>query len=304
MAETTTIEWTDSTWNPWQGCTKVSLGCDNCYAETLTKRWGRTFTTLRRSADATFYAPLSPRWRTPRLVFTCSLSDFFHRQADPWREEAWDIMRRTPHLTYQVLTKRPGLAVAWYKNHGWLPNVWLGAAVENQKYAPRLDVLARVPAPVRFVSVEPMMGPVDLGRWLMRYGLGYAREAGLGANLAGFTGVPTRWVICGGESGRGARPMHPDWARSLRDQCQAAGVPFFFKQWGAWLPDDHCTDDQWHGARERYGREFIHDRLGEGPAALSVSIVQRWAFVGKKAAGALLDGREWREMPLSHGSIP
>ncbi len=234
MGETTKIEWTQATWNPWQGCTKVSPGCDHCYAETLDKRWGRDFNKVRRSSDTTFYAPL--RWKEPKLVFTCSMSDFFHRQADPWREEAWEIMRRTPH-TYQVLTKRPGLAVDWYKKHGWLPNVWLGASVESQRYAPRLDVLARVPAPILFVSAEPLLGPLDLRSWMP----GYWQAGSTHENpqyterwdLDGSPVNPLYWVICGGESGTGARPMDLAWARDVVRQCQSAGVACFVKQLGS-----------------------------------------------------------------------
>ena len=260
-------------WNPWQGCTKVSPGC---YAEALATRWGKDFTTLRRSAPTTFEAPL--RWKEPKLIFTCSISDFFHRQADPWREEAWEVIKATPHHTYQILTKRPGLMVAWAKTHGWPDNVWAGTSVESQKYAPRLDVLARVPAKVRFVSVEPMLGPVDLMQWI-ELGLGWYGEnvnGGLEPDRA------CNWVICGGESGPGARPMHPDWARSLRDQCQAAGVPFFFKQWGEWAP---------------FYDVMLHDKYGTGAPLAEYNFPIAFRKVGKKTAGALLDGREWREMP-------
>lgn len=208
MGERTRIEWTDATWNPWAGCTKVSPGCDHCYAETITHRWGRDFSTLHRASPQTFNAPL--HWGKPRLIFTCSMSDFFHRQADIWRADAWAVMQATPEHTYQVLTKRPGLAVAWYKTHGWLPNVWLGVSVESQKYAPRIDVLARVPARVRFVSAEPLIGSLDLELYL--------------------TDENVSWVIVGGESGPGTRPMDLDWVRELRDRCQRSEVPFFFKQ--------------------------------------------------------------------------
>ena len=228
MSEITAIEWCTSTWNPWQGCTNVSPGCDNCYAESLAKRWGKDFTTLHRSADATFHAPL--RWKAPKRIFTCSISDFFHKQADPWREEAWNIILKTPQHTYQILTKRPGLMVAWAEKHGWPEHVWAGTSVESQKYAPRLDVLARVPAEVRFVSVEPMLGPVDLVPYFFKCS-GTCVPTEENPQCA-CKGLAINWVICGGESGSHARPMAPDWARSLRNQCQAAGVPYFLKQLG------------------------------------------------------------------------
>lgn len=211
MGEITGIQWTNSSWNPWQGCTKVSPGCDNCYAEALDKRWGRDFSRLHRSADATFYGPM--RWKGPRFVFTCSMSDFFHRQADPWRGEAWNIMRQTPHLTYQVLTKRPGLAVDWYKKHGWLPNVWLGTSVENQKYVPRLDVLAGVPAPILFLSAEPLLEALELS---CPYLDGCFR--------------PLDWVIVGAESGPHRRLMDVAWVQAIVEQCHIVGVPVFVKQ--------------------------------------------------------------------------
>ena len=144
MAEATAISWTDATWNPWMGCAKVSPGCDNCYMFRDMRRYGRDPEAIVRTAPATFDAPL--RRREPGRIFTCSWSDFFIKQADPWREEAWDIMRRTPQHNYQVLTKRPSRAVGWFRKHGWLPNVWLGTSVESAKYLYRLGEVAKVPA--------------------------------------------------------------------------------------------------------------------------------------------------------------
>lgn len=235
MGESTAISWTDSTWNPWMGCKKVSPGCDHCYAERDMTRYGRDFNTVSRTSDKTFYAPL--HWKEPRRIFTCSWSDFFMREADAFRMDAWEVIRHTPWHTYQILTKRPGLAVAWYKEHGWLENVWLGTSVESAKYLPRLSVLARVPAKVRFVSCEPLLEPLDLRPYLH-----------LVAPLPGSSTQfkPFRlcdWVIAGGESGPGYRPLKLEWVRSLQNQCQTAGVPFFFKQGsglrpgGDWLLD-------------------------------------------------------------------
>lgn len=224
MGATTGIEWTDATVNFWVGCTKVSPGCDHCYAETLEKRWGRNFITLRKVKGAVPLAYQLQRRAEKegrRLrVFTCSMSDFFHQHAAPWREEAWRVMGECSLLDWQVLTKRPGLAVAWHRSHGWLPNVWLGASAESAKYLPRLDVLASVPAPVRFVSAEPLLGPVDLWPWIHE-------------DRWGETEKPINWVIVGGESGPKARPFDLAWARDIVAQCKVAGVPVFVKQLGS-----------------------------------------------------------------------
>jgi len=208
MSERTGIEWTDRTWNPWHGCTKVSPGCAHCYMYREKARYGQDPDVVMRS-KTTFTAPL--RWREPARVFTCSWSDFFHTAADPWRDEAWAIIRATPHLTYQILTKRIGRVVDhlppdWGDGYR---NVWLGVSVENHRHIFRASALACVPARVRFVSVEPLLGPVVFG-----------------------TLRDLHWVICGGESGPQARPMALEWARALRDECAAAGVPFFLKQLG------------------------------------------------------------------------
>lgn len=220
MSETTGIEWTDKTWNPWQGCTQVSPGCAHCYMYREKVRYGQDPETVVRSKPPTFGAPL--KWRTPAMVFTCSWSDWFHEAADSWRDEAWDIIRRTPHLTYQILTKRSEriedhLPRDW--GTGW-PNVWLGVSIENQRFATRVKHLADVYAAVRFVSAEPLLGPVTFAGQL--YEEAFTRYVD--------------WVIVGGESGPGCRPMDLEWARSLRDECAAAGVAFFLKQLGGW-PD-------------------------------------------------------------------
>ena len=239
MAKTSNIQWTDGTQNFWIGCEKVSEGCLNCYAETLDKRYKRDFNVVRRTSDATFYAPL--KWKEPQLVFTCSLSDFFHNDADKWREEAWDIMRRTPHLTYQVLTKRAPRMLDWSKTHGWLDNVWAGVTVETQEWVHRLDVLAKVPAKVRFVSCEPLLGPLSIAKYL---------QCSMCGNKAHFgsqncpqcqrtwteqeqrRGYKLDWVIVGGESGYNPRKFDLAWAASIVDQCKDAGVPVFVKQLG------------------------------------------------------------------------
>ena len=253
MAETTRIEWTDATWNPWSGCTRVSPGCDHCYAESLSKRFGRDFSTLRRASNATFYAP--HKWKAPRKIFTCSMSDFFHRDAAPWLPQAWDLMRLATRHTFQVLTKRPGRAAAWWEHwrHDvnpadtpfveWPAHIWLGTSVETQKYAPRVDVLARVPAPVRFVSAEPLLGPLDLTHYLDRPHTCICTKPDGPHSIDCLADTKTSWVIIGGESGPGARPMDLDWALSLVSQCRAAGIPVFVKQLGAaWARKNKAGD--------------------------------------------------------------
>lgn len=237
MAKETKIEWADATWNPFIGCTKVSPACDNCYAERWAKRCGRDFSKVVRAAGGTFRAPLT--WKEPKRIFVCSLSDFFHAdilRAD--RHAAIKVMRDAPQHTYMLLTKRPENIHPHLAGTAWadkLPdNIWLGVTAENQEQADRrIPLLLQVPARVRFVSCEPLLGPIKINfppmgeyfQFKVSYPLMDIKEQRL------------HWIICGGEFGSHARPMHPEWARSLRDQCAAAGVPFFFKQWGEWVPD-------------------------------------------------------------------
>lgn len=207
MSDRTGIEWTDKTWNPWYGCTKVSPGCAHCYMFRDRERRGMVADVVTRS-KTTFNAPL--RWKETARVFTCSWSDFFHPAADEWRAEAWEIIRQTPHLTYQILTKRPERIAAHLPSCGVPLNVWLGVSVENQRWVRRVDTLCEIPAAVLFVSAEPLLGPLSLDGYLDRL----------------------HWVIVGGESGTGNRPMDLDWARNLRDECADWGVRFFLKQLG------------------------------------------------------------------------
>lgn len=219
MSERTGIEWTDKTWNPWHGCTKVSPGCAHCYMYRDKARYGQDPEVVQRS-KTTFRDPL--KWRDPARVFTCSWSDFFHEAADEWRPEAWEIIRQTPHLTYQILTKRierVGAHLPENWGNGW-PNVWLGTSVENQRHAYRAHVLAQIPAALRFVSAEPLLGPVKF----------VVYHDGSGEYFWSLERI--HWVIVGGESGPNARPMNLEWARSLRDDCRQYGVAFFLKQLG------------------------------------------------------------------------
>jgi protein gp37 len=217
MSETTGIEWTDKTWNPWMGCTKVSPGCAHCYAEREHLKYKLPDFAAVRRAKTTFNSPL--KWKEPARVFTCSWSDWFHEGADAWRDEAWDIIRQTPHLTYQILTKRPERIAAHLPTGGLPLNVWLGVSVENQRHVGRIDALRDTPAVVRFVSAEPLLGPLSLDGYL----------------------DTLNWVIVGGESGPDARPMKEEWARTLRDECADWGVRFFLKQLGG-HPDARAHD--------------------------------------------------------------
>ena len=222
-----TIEWTDETWNPVTGCTRVSPGCDNCYMFALYPRLrGMSVPGSEASPDVVQLLPerldVPFKWKKPRHVFVNSMSDVFHPSVPyEFAFEIFKVMdeasRQYGHV-FQVLTKRPGRAVGWWERYsdrfpnGWPTNVWIGTSVESQKYAPRITVLERIPATVRFVSAEPLLEEIDLTEWLDRGALS--------------------WLIVGGESGHRARPMHLDWVRHLRDQAEKADVRFFLKQLG------------------------------------------------------------------------
>lgn len=330
MAESK-IEWTDYTFNPWWGCTKVSDGCANCYAETWSKRTGHDIWGPNRSrrffGDKHWNEPLKWNAKAERegwqfRVFCASMADVFEgaehagwQRLDVERERLWRLIENTPALTWQLLTKRPEsisymVPGVWHSK--WPPNVWIGVSVENQAtWDERVPVLCRIPAGVRFVSYEPALGPVDChidcdcgDRPVLRcLGCGDDRPQGVD------------WVIAGGESGPGSRPSHPDWFRSVRDQCRAAGVAFFFKQWGEWKPvaPQYGDTDSVMRSEDPYG-EWFHDLWGrnlclERDGSVSADYRGTWYQpspllnpwwlnrVGKKAAGRLLDGREWNEFP-------
>jgi len=210
MGKNSGIEWTDHTWNPWQGCLKVSPGCKQCYMYRDKKRYGQDPMAVVRSKPGTFRKPL--QWKDPAKVFTCSWSDFFIEQADNWIDDAWDIIRQTPHLTYQILTKRPEnikdrLPEDW--GNGW-DNVWLGVSVESTDYIYRIVFLEDIPSKTKFVSYEPALEYVDFTAY-----------------------SPTLdWVISGGESGYSPRPASLEWFRQVRDDCVKNDVAFFHKQHG------------------------------------------------------------------------
>ncbi|MEA2993080.1 MAG: hypothetical protein QOD40_2000, partial [Alphaproteobacteria bacterium] len=224
MGKNSAIEWTDHTFNPWWGCTKVSQACKFCYAEAWAKRtgakvWGPK-ASRRFFGDAHWREPI--RWdaeaaysKSRPRVFCASMADVFEYRAElsPWREKLWDLIEQTPNLDWLLLTKRPQRIRLMKRWAHWPNNVWLGTTVEDQSSADvRIPELLENDATVRFLSCEPLVGPVDL-------------EAALKAGV--------NWVIAGGESGGQSRPAHPSWFRRLRDQCAEAGVPFLFKQWGS-----------------------------------------------------------------------
>ncbi|MBU8830864.1 DUF5131 family protein [Mycolicibacterium goodii] len=343
MSDNTSIEWTQATWNPVTGCTKVSAGCDHCYAEKIANRFAGT-TAYPNGFEVTL-RPERLDWplrkRKPLRIFVNSTADLFHDQVpDDYIARVFAIMVDAKQHTFQVLTKRHArmrslLNSAEFvhrvhhhscepydeKGMAWWPpsNVWLGVSTENQKWADiRIPALLDTPAAVRFISAEPLLGPIDLARYLTgdcpRCGDDIA-EPPCGVTHANMACDPTAagldWVIVGGESGPGARPMHPDWARSLRDQCQAAGVPFLFKQWGEWgtaAPmDPHgrldfrggvvMTDD---GNVYRPGDLDWPDgpRRGEAHRANFPHHHPTYLYrVGKKRTGRELDGRTWDEYP-------
>jgi protein gp37 len=358
MGDKTGIQWTEATWNPVVGCEHVSAGCDNCYAASLASgrlahvpayaglASGGRFNGKVRLLPDRLDQPL--RWTRPRMIFVNSMSDLFHKDIpDEFIAQVFAVMALTPRHTYQILTKRharmrslvsdPAFRqavheVAWnldregrfdpyryaddeiipahyirpaaYRDDDsdwWpLPNVWLGVSVENQHWADiRIPALLATPAVVRFLSGEPLLGPVDLRPY--------------------FIGQRLHWVIAGGESGRNARPMHPTWARSIRDQCTASGVPFFFKQFGEWAPAPWRVD--------REPGELVDVYKARAEAVCATHSLPVWAAdygmdpmpashkpwslertsappeqatlrrVGKHAAGRELDGRTWDEYP-------
>ena len=218
MADHSGIEWTDATWNPVTGCTKVSPGCKHCYAERLALRLRAMGNPRYRNGFAVTLQPdqlsLPLRWRQPRRIFVNSMSDLFHEEVpDDYIHDVFGAMVRASWHVFQVLTKRSERLADLAPSLPWPPNVWQGVSVENARCLGRIGHLRQVPAALRFLSIEPLLGPIP--------------------NLP-LDGI--RWVIVGGESGGGRREMAPEWARAIRDECVAAGVPFFFKQWGGRTP--------------------------------------------------------------------
>ncbi|TAN03108.1 MAG: phage Gp37/Gp68 family protein [Rhodanobacteraceae bacterium] len=338
MSDRSRIEWTDASWNPIRGCSRVSAGCENCYAERQAARFaakgqpwhgfvravnGHPAWTGRTSLiESALDLPL--RWRRPRKVFVCSMSDLFHESvSDQWLDEIFQVMASAQRHTFQVLTKRAARMHAYlgsrgfhpFSDDGWtmtgtigtqgevtpaptgrpLPNVWLGVSVENQAAADeRIPLLLQTPATVRFLSCEPLLGPIDLRR---ACALHRWKDAD-GVECCNVT-RSLDWVIVGGESGPRARPMDPNWARRLRDQSKASNVPFFFKQWGEWATGEQSAVGPDHPIFKR-----IQNRAGrDGTAGIAHAFGEGWtnewwaARIGRKKAGRLLDGYEYNEFP-------
>lgn len=218
MADRSAIEWTEATWNPVTGCDKVSPGCAHCYAEVFAERFrGVPGHPYEQGFDLRLWParldqPL--RWRRPRMIFVNSMSDLFHEQIpDRYIARVFAVMAQASQHTFQILTKRPERLAELTTELPWPHNVWMGVSIENRRFVARADLLREVPAVIRFISAEPLLGPLER------------------LNLSGI-----HWLIAGGESGHRHRRMRPEWVRELRDRCQAEGVAFFFKQWGGRTP--------------------------------------------------------------------
>jgi protein gp37 len=284
----TLIEWTDASWNPIVGCTEVSPGCVNCYAARLA---ATRLSGVPAYKDLAILSNAKPRWlgnvaflperleeplhwKKPRRIFVCDMGDLFHEDVEMWQQTLiFRTIKDCPQHTFQILTKRADRMWTYMRTIPVRPNVWLGVSVENQRFADeRIPLLLETPAAVRFISAEPLLGLVHVRRWMPHPDEGLPR---------------IDWVIAGGESGPHARPMHPDWPHRLLDQCQAAGVPFFFKQWGIWLHANQMEGTFQEKLDSISKHTLVRDQ-GKGDIYFKV---------GKKKAGRLLDGREWNEFP-------
>jgi protein gp37 len=273
MAKDSGIEWTHHTFNPWWGCVKLSPACAHCYAEKWARRvgmdlWGgaapRRFFSEKHWREPLRWNAEAKRAEIRARVFCASMADVFEprNELDPWREKLWELIEKTPNLDWLLLTKRPGHIKHVYP---WVSvpreNVWLGTTAENQRWATRrVDRLTSVPAFVRFLSCEPLLSAIDLTPWLNEKQIS--------------------WVIAGGESGGEARPTHPNWIRSLRNQCATYAVPFHFKQWGHWSPE----------VRGVSAKRAIEMPDGAGG-------LERLLWRPKSASGRMLDGQTWDQYP-------
>ncbi len=263
----TNIQWTDETWNPTTGCNKVSQGCKNCYAEKMHKRlqhiaphkYTKGFSEGVETHEDELQKPL--KWKKSKKIFVNSMSDLFHEDVPfDFIDRVFALMAICPQHTFQILTKRIERLLEWSKNYDGpvfpLSNVWIGTSVEDQQTAnKRIPLLLQVPAAVRFLSCEPLLEWIDLNKYL--HGI--------------------HWVIAGGESGHNARPLHPVWIRSIRYQCEHANIPFFFKQWGEWCPQNQSTKSV---------------KIREVDAT-SLPMYK----VGKSKSGNMLDGVQHMEFP-------
>lgn len=270
MGQESSIEWTDHTFNPWWGCTKVSIGCQNCYAETWANRYGHDLWGNKKERRKFG----SKHWRQPYKwneiarkrdsrprVFCASMADVFEDNPllEAERNHLWRVIEDTAYLDWLLLTKRPQKMIEmtpWESD--WPVNVWALTSTEDQaQFDTRVPALVDVPARIRGLSAEPLLGPIDMTAWLEKID----------------------WVIVGGESGRAARPMHPNWVRSIRDQCKEYGVAFFFKQWGCWVPEEGAS-------------KIVYENVGQRTNGIQMK------RVSKKKGGRHLDGSEWNAVPV------
>lgn len=321
MADTK-IEWAQKVWNPVTGCSKVSQGCKNCYAEVMHKRlmkmqpdkYNRPFLDGASPHEPSLEIPL--HWKKPQRIFVNSMSDLFHEDVPhDFILRVLMVIRECPQHIFQILTKRPKRAKEFF--NGFLiasqklsrdirgefpfPNLWLGVSVEDQATADeRIPLLLQTPAAIRFLSVEPMLQSIELkfigcpecghseNYWFPNFTICHHCHKEVKSPPDNII----NWVICGGESGKNARPMNPDWVRSLRDQCKEANVPFFFKQWGEWLHENLLKPEVFlelmsHRTAKKYKQQSISNGV----------YLDNYVWLGKKKAGKLLDGVEHNEFP-------
>jgi len=318
MGNNSKIEWTHHTFNPWWGCMKVSEGCKNCYAETWDKRWGGghwgPMTGRRLMSEDYWQLPLAwnaraARTGIPMRVFCGSMCDIYEYHSEVWllRQRLFELIDCTPWLRWILLTKRPEnlphfSPPSWIAG-GFPPNVWLGVSAENQEQADsRIPLLLDIPCSVRVLCCEPLLGPVDVSRYLVPEGVHHHPDNDLSGDIGRALNEMIRlaapslqkrihWVIAGGESGAQGRVMHPDWIRLLHQQCQAAGVPFFFKQWGQWGWCGGNSNKKHVGIWE--GEKWPTLGLDAGDQDGVFVMISR----GKKRTGRKLGGKEWLELP-------
>lgn len=296
------IEWTDYTWNPVTGCTNISPGCGNCYAETITNRfqwhpWGEIQLRHDRLQQP-------PKWDTGTKIFMASMGDIFHSGVPfDFIAKIFDVIEDHPENIFQVLTKRPG-RMAYFANvelprlgRRWPQNAWAGTSVELQKYAPRMDFLMEIETPVRFVSYEPALGPIDWGPYLRWEDLDLIPTELRHRMRPRALSNGINWTIAGGESGPAARPSNPAWYRELRDYSNMAQIAFFFKQWGRYGSPIGVPLEE---ARNWESKWVLVDRLGEIlPTSTSIDTpgAEIMVALGKAKTGAELDGREHKAFP-------
>lgn len=319
MTKNSKIEWTDHTFNPWIGCTKVGPGCDNCYAEGVAGRfkmaeWGKD-KPRRMTSDSNWNEPLKWNDRARKSgfrykVFCASMADIFDNEVpEEWRRRLWHLIEATPNLDWLILTKRIGNAAKMLpyidRHNSELPsNIWLGATVVNQQEADRdIPKLLKIPAHIRFLSIEPMLGPIDLSlpvsavkpppfpddldEWPEEKREQWFNDKARAMYMAQCERID--WIIVGGESGKSARPILANWVRDIRDQCAEALVPFFFKQWGEWVPEGQIN-------------------IAEIKSASSIEVKNSGEFgtifrTGKKLSGRKLDGITHHAFPHSSGIV-